>query len=698
MRRQVVRGLVKAWCVASITTVVAGAFGTAAWGAAGDLDPGFGDVGRVSVPGLMGPAWSIEPQLDSGLVIAGGYTFRDEYRMAYGYVARLLDTGIRDSDFTVRGGVEFLDAAVRPDGKIVAVGRISGAGLRSFYVVARLERDGLGDPGFTRLMLYGGGRAAATSVALDPDGRILAAGFVGNNLVVVRLLENGDYDNSFATNGTFVRPVAFKSFFTSIYPRTAILRTDGGGYRVLLNDTPDTTPKCSVLALTASGTLDESFGELGYARLGASEDASVTCMSMTPQRDGRLLVAGTEGGAAFVARLMSGGEVDTGFDAGEVAEVMMEARAIAVGGDDGIIVAGSGPSGASVARVNTDGTLDDRFGMAGTTWIDMPNDGDAFAVANDVAILAGGEVLVAGGFGSRAFVARLLGSDGIDGPGVLGIVRTGSGVTEGDGRVLLTVRRMGGRAGAIEVSYRSRTDAGAEFPATEGEDYSAVSGQLQWADGDASDRQILVPIAPDGGWPEEQESFQVELQEATGGAGLGSRVSTVAIAADGAPAGLFAIGGSEERRWGEGGEAVRIEVQRNYYASGAVSVTVNPTSGTAASGQDFSGEPVMVSWSDGEMGSKYVDIPVQNDTDIEQDETFSAALSAATGGAVIGPRSTVTITIVDDDRTMTNGPSPTPSPPSLPSQPSGGGGRTGWLSVLLLSLGSLARSRLRRAS
>lgn len=42
-----------------------------ALGASGDLDPSFADVGRLALPDLSGPLWSIEPQ-DDEAVFAGG--------------------------------------------------------------------------------------------------------------------------------------------------------------------------------------------------------------------------------------------------------------------------------------------------------------------------------------------------------------------------------------------------------------------------------------------------------------------------------------------------------------------------------------------------------------------------------------------------------------------------------------------------
>ena len=59
-----------------IVTMAAIAFGVlapSAMGASGDLDPIFGDVGRIGpIVDLNGPAWSLEIQDDEGIVFAGG--------------------------------------------------------------------------------------------------------------------------------------------------------------------------------------------------------------------------------------------------------------------------------------------------------------------------------------------------------------------------------------------------------------------------------------------------------------------------------------------------------------------------------------------------------------------------------------------------------------------------------------------------
>ena len=106
----------------------------------------------------------------------------------------------------------------------------------------------------------------------------------------------------------------------------------------------------------------------------------------------------------------------------------------------------------------------------------------------------------------------------------------------------------------------------------------------------------------------------------------------------------------------ESAGSVSVYVSREHYFEGAVSVTVSPVAGTAIAGEDYSGTPVTLSWADGESGQKLVSFTVRNDAVEEDPEQFSVRLSAPTGGAILGRRSTTTFTILDNDQ-------PSPPPP-----------------------------------
>ena len=99
-------------------------------------------------------------------------------------------------------------------------------------------------------------------------------------------------------------------------------------------------------------------------------------------------------------------------------------------------------------------------------------------------------------------------------------------VDEDAGHAVLTVVRAGGAEGAVSVAY-----ATSDGSALAGEDYTAVSGTLTWADGDGADKTILVPIYDDD-IPQGDRSFFVTLSEPAGGALLGAPDSAVVTIID----------------------------------------------------------------------------------------------------------------------------------------------------------------------
>ncbi|HUM12905.1 MAG TPA: DUF1566 domain-containing protein [Myxococcaceae bacterium] len=92
-----------------------------------------------------------------------------------------------------------------------------------------------------------------------------------------------------------------------------------------------------------------------------------------------------------------------------------------------------------------------------------------------------------------------------------------------------------------------------------------------------------------------------------------------------------------------------VSVSRIGGSSGAVSVHVDSADGTAHAGEDYGPLSTTVSFADGEVGPKTVDLSVANDTAVEGTETFTVRLSAPSGGAALGTPTSATISILDDD-------------------------------------------------
>jgi len=99
-----------------------------------------------------------------------------------------------------------------------------------------------------------------------------------------------------------------------------------------------------------------------------------------------------------------------------------------------------------------------------------------------------------------------------------------------------------------------------------------------------------------------------------------------------------------------GSRAVTVTVTRVGGTDGAVSVDYATSDGTATLGDnDYAAASGTLIWADGDGVDKTFDITLIGDTTPEGDESFGIALSNATGGAALGPQSTATVTITNDD-------------------------------------------------
>jgi uncharacterized delta-60 repeat protein len=674
--------------LAPTAAVTSALFSPLALSAPGDLDPAFGDLGRLG-PILNGPAWSLEALEDGTMLLGGGDMQFFYYGWYYYYepvttnfVSLLSDTGSTDPGFTAAtlDDIQVFDVIRQPDAQVVAVGRKVGTpGATSQLTVFRLQSDGSLDTTFASSGIFElpmaehGDRQVATSIVLDADGRVVVAGSRGDQVIVLRLLPDGSLDDSFGTSGVFAGPDTYDFSADGSNARTRILRTIAGGYRV----TASNSAGCQVFALTAVGAMDDAFGTSGTATVDAPSGPSTSCNSLASQADGRLVVAGSAAGQGFAARLLADGQPDPDFSAIAVSDAMSDATAVAVGDDGSTVVAGRGVSGASIMRLQMNGELDALFGNGGSTLIDLPSVSGTSPVVRDLIVRADGSVVAAGGddFSRGAFVVRLLDAGGGDSPGVLGVSEQSAIPTsEGTDEAVVNVRRTGGAFGTVSVAYE--TLAGDAHTAEVEQDFAGVSGRLTWADGDTTEQQIHVAILTDDS-VEEPERFGVMLSDAQGGASLGTFNATFEIAADGSPSGQL---GFSDITYPVGeSQTVEVTVLRNYYFTGPVSVTLTPIGDTATAGDDFVADSVTVSWAHDDSDSKLVELTIVDDTAAEPVESFTVELSNPTGGAVIGAQSSATVNIHASDQ-----------PP--PERASGGGGALGYLSLLLLGATGFMRS------
>ena len=105
----------------------------------------------------------------------------------------------------------------------------------------------------------------------------------------------------------------------------------------------------------------------------------------------------------------------------------------------------------------------------------------------------------------------------------------------------------------------------------------------------------------------------------------------------------------------EAGGTVTLTVTRTGGSAGAISVNYSTANGTAtggascAAGIDFVNASGTLNWADGDTAAKTFNVTICNDAVFEADETFTATLAGATGGATIGTPNPATVTITNDD-------------------------------------------------
>lgn len=136
---------------------------------------------------------------------------------------------------------------------------------------------------------------------------------------------------------------------------------------------------------------------------------------------------------------------------------------------------------------------------------------------------------VAGGasIGSpSAVTVNIADDDAPPAPGQLMFDATFYLVAEDAGSATITVNRVNGTSGAVGVSYATSDNS-----ATAGNDFTATSGTLSWADGVGGAKTFTVPIINDTD-VENDEAAILDLTSPTGGATLGSPNSATLIIDD----------------------------------------------------------------------------------------------------------------------------------------------------------------------
>ena len=332
--------------------------------------------------------------------------------------------------------------ALQRDGGLVLVG-ISRRGGREVMAVVRYRRGGAVDPTFgvhgIVLTAPANGRAAATAVAAQDDGRLVVAGgtFVTERqsvFALARYTRSGKLDATFGHSGatltSFAAPPRPGKFALASAEDLALQRD---GRIVAVGGTSNIVDRMqlAVARYTTTGALDSSFGQGGkvVAPLNSAPLGGVGAVAL--QRDGKIVVAGTtlirvgnlSESRIALERFTRRGALDVRFGSGGkvVAPPIGHwdrAPDVAIQNDGKIVVASAVDLAMrhrqlGLARFLPSGELDTGFGDDGTVVTNFAVLGDAA-----LAIQSDGKIVAACGLdGPRRFGVARYETDGTLDPG-----------------------------------------------------------------------------------------------------------------------------------------------------------------------------------------------------------------------------------------------------------------------------------------
>lgn len=246
---------------------------------------------------------------------------------------------------------------------------------------------------------------------MQPDGRILVAGYATGDFGLARFTADGALDPTFGVGGKVVTDIGS----LNDYPSTLLLQPDGRivvGGRIQQDTADGGRDRAALARFGADGALDPTFGVGGKVVTRPSRDLDTEFEDLALTSDGRIVAAGRTlnrtanpgGNDVLLARYRADGSLDPTFGGGGLVQTDFgmqkeSAKAVLVRPDNGVVVGGdTTPDGRFdttdllLLGYRADGTLDPTFGTGGRTVTDVRGDYDL----GHAAVFQGDRILLAG--------------------------------------------------------------------------------------------------------------------------------------------------------------------------------------------------------------------------------------------------------------------------------------------------------------
>ena len=444
---------------------------------------------------------------------------------------KLASNGTRNASFGTNGVIritvnsnyepEYNQLELQPDGKLIVGGtpyRFAGPGDNNLLIV-RVNATGTLDNTFGTAGTWAADAGEAevdnlADIALQTDGKIIATG-TGKNFnhlaytYAVRLTNTGIVDNTFGTGGyQYINPTP--TGFASYGQMT--LQTDNKAVIAGFAKNAQGNYTVAAARLTTTGVLDNTFDGDGIALLQVNNFNSYGFAPLQ-QADGKIVLAGLAGNgtllSASMGRFTTVGQTDGTVAAGSTAIATIGSSAdydlgfnVLLQTDQKIINVRKRRNGftpdITVTRHLTNGSIDNSFGTAGQSGIDLAGEysytasgllsnGKILVACNLTELVKGAEIGLAR-FNASGTPDSTFGTNGkfyLNTSGGYAETRLQNAFIQPDGKVVLLVSELISQSN-VDTAYLVRLNADGSYDNT-----LIGSGKLALAD-TASYDKVLV--------------------------------------------------------------------------------------------------------------------------------------------------------------------------------------------------------------
>jgi uncharacterized delta-60 repeat protein len=310
--------------------------------------------------------------------------------------------------------------AVYPDGRFIVAG--TAHIYTDEFAVMRFKADGTRDNSFgtNGVVIANNGffHDRAYAAAIQPDGKIVVSGYAfGDDFFTIRLNPNGSLDPSFGWGGKVTTDFAgFNDQAHGVHLQGDKIVVTGWA----ATGEDNAAKQFAAVRYLSNGSVDTSYGTNGKVMIPMATDADGNGSLIQP--DGKVIIAGRTLNSPGVygvglARLNTNGSLDNSFGTGgkvltSFGPVDETLNAITLQPNGKIVAVGNAQFGSyfdtMAMRLNANGSPDTSFGTGGMLRANFSLDNDS---GNSVLIRPDGKIVIAGSYyegnGDDMYVARL---------------------------------------------------------------------------------------------------------------------------------------------------------------------------------------------------------------------------------------------------------------------------------------------------